>query len=140
MSFILRRIINVISTDMKMMVLEPGLQGGGEDLGVGGCLEKAHSVYGTVHPEEQGWMHSWQALKPHLPSAVKGKKIEHDSRAKKRSAIPVCSRDVESLMQLFPVLSFNLQLPHSTPYLRYIVCPPQCLFFPDILKVLYKGD
>lgn len=132
MSFILRRIINVISTDMKMMVLEPGLQGGGEDLGVGGCLEKACSVYGAVHPEEQGWMHSWQALKPHLPSAIKGKKIEHDSIAKKRSAIPVCSRDVESLMQLFPVLSFNLQLPHSTPCLWYIVCPQQCLFFASL--------
>lgn len=132
MSFILRRIINVISTDMKMMVLEPGLQGGGEDVGVGGSLEKVHSVYGAVHPEEQDWMHSWQALKPHLPSAIKGKKIEHDSIAKKRSAIPVCSRDVESLMQLFPVLSFNLQLPHSTPYVWYIVCPPRCLFFASI--------
>lgn len=82
MSFILRRIINVISTDMKMMVLEPGLQGGGEDLGVRASLEKAHSIYGAAHPEEQGWMHSWQALKPHLPSAIKGKKTEHDSSRK----------------------------------------------------------
>lgn len=67
---------------MKMMVLEPGLQGGGEDLGVRASLEKAHSIYGAAHPEEQGWLHSWQALKPHLPSAIKGKKTEHDSSRK----------------------------------------------------------
>lgn len=51
---------------------------------MGGSLEKVHSVYGAVPPEEQGWMHSWQPLKPHLPSAIKGKKIEHDRRGKKK--------------------------------------------------------
>ena len=122
------------------MVLEPGLQGGGDELGVGGSLEKAHFVCDAVHPEEQGWMHSWQALKPHLLSTIEGKKIEHDSIAKKRSAISVCSKDVESLMQLFLVLSFNLQLHNSTPYLWYIVCPPWCLIFVFIWKALYKGD
>lgn len=132
MSFALRRIINVISTDTKMMVFEPGLQGGGEDLAVRASLEKAHSIYGAVHPEEQGWMHSSQALKPHLPSAIKGKKTEHDSIAKKGSVIPVCSRDMESFMELFPVLSFNLQLPDSSPYLWDILCPPRSLFFASI--------
>lgn len=42
MSFILRRIINVISTDMKMMVLEPGLRGGG---GPGGGRELRESWF-----------------------------------------------------------------------------------------------
>lgn len=53
---------------------------------MGGSLEKVLCVCGAIHPEEQGWMHSWLALKPHLPSAIKGKKIEHDSIAKERSA------------------------------------------------------
>lgn len=52
---------------------------------MGGSLEKVLSVCDAVHPEEQGWMHSWQALKPHLPSAIKGKKIEHDSSKKEIS-------------------------------------------------------
>lgn len=83
MSFMLRRIINVISTDTKMMALESGLRRGG-GLGVGGSLEKVHPISGAVPPEEQGWVDSWQPLKPHLPSAIKGKKTEHDSRDKKK--------------------------------------------------------
>lgn len=63
---------------MKMMVLEPGLQGGGVDLGVGGSLEKVHFILWCCSPRGTGWMHSWQALKPHLPSTIKRKKIEHD--------------------------------------------------------------
>lgn len=74
MSFMLRRIINVISSDMKMMALQPGLRGG---------EEAWRKFIRAVPPEEQGWMHSCQPLKPHLPSAIKGKKIEHDSREKK---------------------------------------------------------
>ena len=33
--------------------------------------------------EEWGWMHFWQILKPHLPSDIKRKKIEHDSIAER---------------------------------------------------------
>lgn len=68
---------------MKMMALQPGLPGEGR-LGVGGGLEKVHPISGAVPLEEQGWIHSWQPLKPHLPSAIKGKKMEHDSREEKK--------------------------------------------------------
>lgn len=51
---------------------------------MGGGLEKVHPISDAVPLEEQGWMHSWQPLKPHLPSAIKGKKMEHDSREEKK--------------------------------------------------------
>lgn len=74
-------------------------------------------------------MHSWQPLKPHLPSAIKGKKIEHDSRGKKNKkkelSLP-CLQDGKCSVQPFPVLALDLQLPRPT---LSILHPPWGPFF-----------